>query len=67
MSIYSSDMIDVLIALPMHYINCAFSIKLKSGTKSDIAIDHLPNDIELIIIDEAHHYPVTTWYYFCYS
>lgn len=43
----------------------------KFGTQSAVDIGKIPNDVELVIIDEAHHYPATTWdnivKHFCYS
>ncbi len=29
--------------------------------KSSVAIDDLPTDYDLVIVDEAHHYPAPTW------
>ena len=33
----------------------------KFGTKSRIQIDTIPKDVDLVIVDEAHHYPSKTW------
>jgi superfamily II DNA or RNA helicase len=34
----------------------------KFGTKSRVNIEAIPNDrVDLVIVDEAHHYPAETW------
>lgn len=34
----------------------------KFGSKSRVRIDQIPNkDVDLVIVDEAHHYPADTW------
>jgi superfamily II DNA or RNA helicase len=33
----------------------------KFGTSAGVDMGDIPNDIDLVVIDEAHHYPAPTW------